>query len=484
MTWEAVIGLEVHVQLATRTKIFCRCPNRFGAEPNTLVCPVCLGYPGTLPVLNGAAVDLAARLALALGCRVLSESLFARKNYFYADLPKGYQISQYDRPLAEGGELPLARHDKRVRFHRLHLEEDAGKLLHEAPGGGALDGVSLVDFNRCGVPLVEIVSEPDLATPAEAEDCLRSLHQVLLYTGTSDGNLEEGSLRCDANVSLRPAGARELGTKVEIKNLNSFRNVARALEAEIARQGELLTAGESVVHETRGFDADRGLTWPLRGKEEAHDYRYFPEPDLPPLRLAAERLERLRAELPELPWARRARFAETLGLPAADAAELAASPALADYFEATAALCAAPPRTVGNWIRNELLRELKERPGGLAASPSPARLAALVDLVEGGELSAAAAKSVLGALWESGESPRAAMERLGLAQVRDEDQLSDWIDEVLAAHPESIAELRGGNAKVLSFLIGQVMKRSAGRADPKRVRALLAAALGGAVPAP
>lgn len=484
MTWEAVIGLEVHVQLATRTKIFCRCANRFGAEPNTLVCPVCLGYPGTLPVLNGAAVDLAARLALALGCRVHAESFFARKNYFYADLPKGYQISQYDRPLAEGGELPLARHDKRLRLHRLHLEEDAGKLLHEAPGGAALDGVSLVDFNRCGVPLVEIVSEPDLATPAEAEDSLRSLHQVLLYTGTSDGNLEEGSLRCDANVSLRPAGARALGTKVEIKNLNSFRNVARALEAEIARQGELLAAGATVVHETRGFDAERGVTWPLRGKEEAHDYRYFPEPDLPPLRLAAERLERLRAQLPELPWARRARFTETLGLPAADAAELAASPALADYFEATAALCAAAPRTVGNWVRNELLRELKERPGGLVRAPSPARLAALVDLVERGELSAAAAKSVLGALWEGDESPRAAMERLGLAQVRDDDRLVTWIEEVLAAHPESVAELRGGNVKVLSFLIGQVMKRSAGRADPKRVRALLAAALGGAVPAP
>ncbi|HYX25363.1 MAG TPA: Asp-tRNA(Asn)/Glu-tRNA(Gln) amidotransferase subunit GatB, partial [Thermoanaerobaculia bacterium] len=288
--YEAVIGLEVHVQLLTETKMFCRCPNRFGAPQNTLVCPVCLGYPGTLPVPNRHAVDLAAKLALALECEVHPASVFARKNYFYPDLPKGYQISQFDQPLAEGGRLPLAQHDKTVRLERLHLEEDAGKLLHEAPGGGALPGQSLVDFNRCGVPLVEIVSRPDMASAAEAQDYLQTLHQLLLYTGTSDGNMEEGSLRCDANVSVRVRGETKLGTKAEVKNVNSFRNVARAVEHEIERQVAVLESGGRVVQETRSFDADSGLTRLLRSKEEAHDYRYFPEPDLPPLILAAERI--------------------------------------------------------------------------------------------------------------------------------------------------------------------------------------------------
>jgi len=473
--WEAVIGLEVHVQLATRTKLFCRCPNRFGAEPNSLVCPICLGYPGTLPLLNREAVDLATRLACALGCELRPVSVFARKNYFYADLPKGYQISQYDRPLAEGGSVPLSLHPRAVRLHRLHLEEDAGKLLHEAPGGGPLADASLVDFNRCGVPLVEIVSEPDMTSAAEAEDFLRTLHRVLRYTETSDGNMEEGSLRCDANVSLRPAGATELGTKTEVKNLNSFRNVARALEAEILRQGELLESGEPVAQETRGFDADRGVTWPLRGKEEAHDYRYFPEPDLRPLVLDPSRIDRLRAELPELPWERKRRFVEALALPAEDAADLTASRELADYFERTVAAAGASPRTVGNWVRNEILRELNLRRAEIAAAPAPERLAELLGLIEGGELSAAAARTVLAEIWSGDEPPRSAMERLGLAQVRDDGQLAAWVDAVVADHPESVAELRGGNLKVVGFLIGQVMKRSGGRADPKRVRELLAA---------
>ncbi len=483
--WEAVIGLEVHVQLATRTKIFCRCPNRFGAEPNSLVCPVCLGYPGTLPVLNRAAVDLAARLALALGCEVQPLSQFARKNYFYADLPKGYQISQHDRPLAERGALPLSLHDKRVRIHRLHLEEDAGKLLHERPGGGPLEGHSYVDFNRCGVPLVEIVSEPDLASPAEAEDYLRTLHQVLLYTGVSDGNMEEGSLRCDANVSLRPRGEARLGTKTEIKNVNSFKNVARALEAEIARQSELLDAGGEVVQETRGFDAERGETRPLRGKEDAHDYRYFPEPDLPLLALTAERLAGLATALPELPWRRRARFISAYALPEADARELTATPALADYFErCVAAAAPTPPRTVGNWIRNEVSREVKERRLTIEAALAPERLAELLALIDSGELSASAAKSVFAALWQGDETPRAATRRLGLAQIQDAGQLASWVNEVLAAHPEQVAELRAGKEKVLGFLVGQVMKRSGGRAAPQQVRELLRGALAGAPVAP
>ncbi|HEV7785253.1 MAG TPA: Asp-tRNA(Asn)/Glu-tRNA(Gln) amidotransferase subunit GatB, partial [Thermoanaerobaculia bacterium] len=292
--YEAVIGLEVHVQLLTETKMFCRCPNRFGAAPNTLCCPVCLGLPGTLPVPNRHAVDLAAKLALALGCTVHPASVFARKNYFYPDLPKGYQISQFDKPLAEGGRVPLAQHDKVVSLERLHLEEDAGKLLHEAPGGGALPGESLVDFNRCGVPLVEIVSRPDMASAAEAQDYLLTLHQLLLYTGTSDGNMEEGSLRCDANVSVRRKGETKLGTKAEVKNLNSFKNVARAVEHEIERQIALLEAGGRVVQETRGFDAATGETRAQRSKEEAHDYRYFPEPDLPPVRVDEARIARIR----------------------------------------------------------------------------------------------------------------------------------------------------------------------------------------------
>ncbi len=397
--WEPVIGLEVHVQLATRTKIFCRCPNRFGAAPNTLICPTCLGYPGTLPVLNREAVDLAVRLALALGCAVMPVSVFARKNYFYADLPKGYQISQYDQPLARDGRLPLAEPGREVRIHRLHLEEDAGKLLHEAPGGAPLAGTSRVDFNRCGVPLVEIVSEPDLGSAAEAEDYLRTLHQVLLYTATSDGNMEEGSLRCDANVSLRRPGAARLGTKTEIKNLNSFKNVARALEVEIARQAELLDAGAGVTHETRGFDAERGATFLLRGKEEAHDYRYFPEPDLPPLGLDAERLAALASGLPEMPWRRRARFVAQWGLAAADARDLTATPELADYLESAVAAAPRAPRTVANWVRNDVLRELRERGETVAAAIAPARLGALLELVETGELSASAAKTVLGEVW-------------------------------------------------------------------------------------
>jgi len=475
--WEPVIGLEVHVQLATRTKIFCRCANRFGAPPNTLICPVCLGYPGTLPVLNREAVELAVRLALALGCSVAPVSVFARKNYFYADLPKGYQISQYDRPLARDGRLPLAAPGRAVRVHRLHLEEDAGKLLHEAPGGAPLAGTSLVDFNRCGVPLVEIVTEPELASSVEAEEFLRTLHQVLLYTGASDGNMEEGSLRCDANVSLRKPGDTALGTKTEIKNLNSFRNVARALEAEIARQAERLDDGLAVEHETRGFDAERGATFPLRGKEEAHDYRYFPEPDLPPLALAGERLAALAAALPEMPWARRARFVSAWALPEADARDLAAAPELADYFERAVAAAPAAPRTVANWVRNEVLRELKERGEPVAAALAPERLAALVALVDAGELSASAAKTVLGEIWASGEAPRAATARLGLGQVSDEEQLGEWVAAVVAAHPEQVEQWRAGRTQVLGFLTGQVMKRSAGRAAPQKVQELLRRAL-------
>jgi aspartyl-tRNA(Asn)/glutamyl-tRNA(Gln) amidotransferase subunit B len=475
--YEAVIGLEVHVQLLTETKMFCRCPNRFGAAPNSLICPVCLGYPGTLPVPNRHAVDLAAKLALALGCEVRPTSVFARKNYFYPDLPKGYQISQFDRPLAEGGRLPLAQSDRVVSLERLHLEEDAGKLLHEAPGGGSLPGQSLVDFNRCGVPLVEIVSKPDMTSAAEAQDYLQTLHQLLLYTGTSDGNMEEGSLRCDANVSVRRKGDPNLGTKAEVKNVNSFKNVARAVEHEIERQTALLESGGRVVQETRSFDATTGTTRAQRSKEEAHDYRYFPEPDLPPLILSAERVEGLRAELPELPWQRRARFASQYGLPAADAQVLTTTRELADYYESAAAALPANPKGIANWVMGEVLRDVKERKVELSGTLTPERLAALVALVDGGETSHSAAKEVFAAIAATEEEPREALARLGLAQVSDTSRIEGWIDEVVQQNAGPVAQYRAGKMQTFGFLVGLVMKRSAGRAEPKVVQQLLRQAL-------
>jgi aspartyl-tRNA(Asn)/glutamyl-tRNA(Gln) amidotransferase subunit B len=484
--YEAVIGLEVHVQLLTASKMFCRCPNRFGAAPNTLVCPVCLGYPGALPVANRHAVDLAVKLALALGCTVRERSIFARKNYFYPDLPKGYQISQFDQPLAEDGLLPLA--DGAVRIERLHLEEDAGKLLHEAPGGGALPGESLVDFNRCGVPLVEIVSHPDLRSAAEAQDYLQTLHQLLLYTGTSDGNMEEGSLRCDANVSIRKVGETRLGTKAEVKNLNSFRNVARAIEYEIERQVDLLEGGGRVYQETRSFDANAGVagvTRLLRSKEEAHDYRYFPEPDLLPLVLPPERIAAGRAALPELPWARRGRLAGQYGLSAADARVLSSSRELADYYEAAVAVLPAKfqaAKAVANWVMGEILREVKERKLDLAAIAGAfpaARLAALVGMVEVGQLSNSAAKEVLAATWGTDEEPAAAAARLGLVQVSDTAQIESWIAAVVEENAGPVAQYRAGKTQTLGFLVGQVMKRSGGRAEPALVQQLLRQVLDG-----
>jgi aspartyl-tRNA(Asn)/glutamyl-tRNA(Gln) amidotransferase subunit B len=471
--YEAVIGLEVHVQLRTETKMFCRCPNRFGADPNTLVCPVCLGYPGTLPVPNHQAVDLAVRLALALGFEVRETSVFARKNYFYPDLPKGYQISQFDRPLAENGLVPLAQSGKQVRVERLHLEEDAGKLLHEAPGGGALPGQSLVDFNRCGVPLVEIVSRPDMSSASEAQDYLQTLHQLLLYTRTSDGNMEEGSLRCDANVSVRRRGETRLGTKAEVKNLNSFRNVARAIEHEIERQTALIESGGRVAQETRSFDAATGATRLMRSKEEAHDYRYFPDPDLPPLVVTAERREAIRAALPELPWQRRARLAAQYGLPAADAQVLTASRELADYYEAAVAALPANPKGIANWVQGEVLRDVKERKVELGATIAPERLAALVAMVDAGKISNSAAKEVFAAVAPTGDDPAAVVERLGLAQVSDSSQIERWIDEVIEQNPAQVAQYRAGKVQIVGFLVGQVMKRSGGRAEPKVVQQLM-----------
>ena len=477
MAYETVIGLEVHVQLRTATKLFCRCPNRFGEPPNTLTCPVCLGYPGTLPVLNAQAVDLAIRLALALRAAVRGRSVFARKNYFYPDLPKGYQISQFDRPLAEHGSLQLTRHDHTARIRRLHLEEDAGKLLHEMPGGGALPGASLVDFNRCGVPLVEIVSEPDLRSPAEAQDYLQTLRQVLLYTAVSDANMEEGSLRCDANVSIRPAGSSTLGTRTEIKNLNSFRHVARALEFEAGRQARVIGSGGEVVQETRTFDAEANVTQPMRGKEESHDYRYFPEPDLPPLALEARRIEAAAGALPELPWDLRERLITQYDLPAEDASTLTATPELAAYLESAVAAFSGKPRTVANWLKTEVLRELKSRKVGVVGAIEPSRLAALLTMVDDGRLSTGAAKQVLAAIWDTEESAADAAARLGLLQVRDEATMSEWVRQVVKEHPQQAAEYRAGKHRVAGFFVGRVMQLSGGRAEPRLVQKLLRQAL-------
>jgi aspartyl-tRNA(Asn)/glutamyl-tRNA(Gln) amidotransferase subunit B len=482
LDYEPVIGLEVHVQLLTASKMFCRCPNRFGADPNTLICPTCLGYPGTLPVTNHQAIDLAVKLALALGCEVRQVSVFARKNYFYPDLPKGYQISQYDRPLAEHGRLPLTHHAKTIRIQRLHLEEDAGKLLHEGPGGLMAPGQSLVDFNRCGVPLVEIVSHPDMASAAEAQDYLQTLHQLLLYTGASDGNMEEGSLRCDANVSVRRRGQTQLGTRAEVKNLNSFRNIGRAVEHEIARQVALLESGGRVVQETRSFDADAGTTRTLRSKEEAHDYRYFPEPDLPPLYLTAERLEALASQLPELPWELRARLQALFQLPAADALVLTQTRDLADYYEAAVALSPGTPaagKAVANWVMTEVLRERKERKPGTALVDilTPARLAALVAMVDSGKISNSAAKEVFAAVAGTGEEPAAAAARLGLGQVSDLPQIEHWVAQVIEEHGGPVAQFRAGKTQTLGFLVGQAMKRSGGRAEPKTLQRLMRQAL-------
>jgi len=470
--WETVIGLEVHVQLRTRTKMFCRCENRFGAEPNELVCPVCLGYPGTLPVTNQHAVDLAIRLALALGCDVRARSIFARKNYFYPDLPKGYQISQYDEPLAEGGSVPLPS-GRVVRIHRLHLEEDAGKLLHEVPGGGPLPGRSLVDFNRCGVPLVEIVTEPEIRSPADAQAYLQALHQVLLYTGASDGNMEEGSMRCDANLSLRPAGEALLGTKTEVKNLNSFRHVARALEYERERQLHILTSGGRVEQETRSFEPASGVTRSLRSKEEAHDYRYFPEPDLPAVSLTEARIQHQAERLPELPWVKSARFRDTYRLRPEEAALLASTSALAAYYEMAVAAHPTGARSIANWVMTEILRELRERSIDIEAAVAPERLAGIAALVDSGKLSATAAKDVLAEAWDSAETPEQIVDRLGVRQVRDDDQLEAWADAAIAANPKAASQYRGGRRQALGYLVGQVMKASRGSAEPRAVREIL-----------
>jgi aspartyl-tRNA(Asn)/glutamyl-tRNA(Gln) amidotransferase subunit B len=467
MTWEMVIGLEVHMQLRTASKMFCACSTTFGDPPNTNVCPVCLGLPGALPVVNGHALELAARAALALGCTVHARSVFARKNYFYPDLPKGYQISQYDKPLATDGSVAFESPERgRVAVHiqRLHVEEDAGKSLHDR-----LPGRTAVDLNRAGVPLAEIVSGPDLRTPAEARAWLTTLRQILLYSGASDCSMEQGSLRVDANLSVRRAGASAFGTKTEVKNMNSFANVERALTAEYARQVALLERGEQVRQVTLLFDASSGTVRPMRSKEESHDYRYFPDPDLPPLVLSQEWISRQRDSLPELPAARRRRLEAGHGISAYHASVVSGEPALADYYESLVA-AGVEGRQAANWVTGDVMTAWNET-GGFPVSAE--RLAALIALERDGTVSLQAAKRIFAELRNGEADPRAIASRLGLMQVKDADALGGWVDEVLAAHPGEVERYRGGEKKLMGFFVGQVMKRSQGKADPKGIQPLL-----------
>jgi aspartyl-tRNA(Asn)/glutamyl-tRNA(Gln) amidotransferase subunit B len=476
--FEPVIGLEIHAQLLTATKIFCGCPTSFGARPNAQVCPVCLGLPGALPVLNERAVDHAVTAALALGCDVQERSVFARKNYFYPDLPKGYQISQYELPLAQGGGLAidLDEGSRFVRLTRIHLEEDAGKSLHE--GFPDSDRKTHLDFNRSGVPLIEIVTEPDMRSSTEAAAFFERLRQVLVWLGINDGNMEEGSLRCDANVSVRPRGSDVFGTKTEVKNVNSFRYMQKAIDYEIGRHVDIIERGGRVVQETRLFDAAQGRTYGMRSKEEAHDYRYFPEPDLPPVVVTSERRQRLRERLPELPEARQARFEREFALPEYDARLLTQSRELADYFEA-AARASGAPKAASNWVMGEVLRTMKERGWSIGEMPVQATaLAGLIGLVERGSISSTVAKDVFSTMVLTGRSAEAIVAADGLAQVSDSTALEPYVRSVVQQHPDVVADVRTGKDRKLQFLVGQVMKALGGKADPKVVTALLRKAIG------
>lgn len=470
MIYEVVIGVEVHAQLRTKTKMFCGCGTTFGRSPNSQTCPVCLGLPGTLPVINRAAVEMAVRAGLALNCTIGANNQFDRKNYFYPDLPKGYQISQYESPICEHGWIEIAVGDskKRVKIRRAHLEEDAGKNVHETGTSG-----SRVDLNRAGTPLLEIVTEPDMRSADEVVAYLKGLRDILMYLDVCDGNMDEGSFRCEPNLSLRPLGQKEFGTKVELKNINSFKFVKDAIEYEIKRQTKVLSEGGKIYQETRLWNLDRGETAVMRSKEEAHDYRYFPDPDLVPLKLDKEWIEGFRGSVPELPAVRVSRLVRDYGLPEYDAGVLTVSKGIADYFEACVKLFN-QPKTVSNWVMGELTRELNLSGTDVTASPvTPERLVALLQLVEKGTISLKVAREIFPELYSSGKTPEQIVQEKGLTQVSDEGALDKIIDEVLMKNPAQVAQLKEGKQQVLGFLVGQVMKASGGKANPGKVNELL-----------
>ncbi len=475
MIYEVVIGVEVHAQLRTKSKMFCSCMTAFGSSPNSRTCPVCLGLPGSLPVINRTAVEMAVRAGLALNCTIGAYNRFARKNYFYPDLPKGYQISQYEAPICEHGWIEIAAGDgkKRVRIRRAHLEEDAGKNVHETGTNG-----SRVDLNRAGTPLLEIVTEPDMRSADEVVTYLKGLRDILMYLEVCDGNMDEGSFRCEPNLSLRPLGQKEFGTKVELKNINSFKFVKDAIEYEIKRQTKVLNEGGKIQQETRLWNLDRGETAVMRSKEEAHDYRYFPDPDLVPLKLEKEWIEGFRSSLPELPAVRAKRFADQYGLPEYDAGVLTASKGIAEYFEASVKLFN-QPKTVSNWVMGELTRELNSSGTDVSASPvSPERLAGLLQLADNGTVSLKVAREIFPEFYSSGKTAEQIVQEKGLTQVSDEGALDKIVEEVLAKSPTQVAQFKEGKQQVLGFLVGQVMKVSGGKANPGKVNELLKKKLG------
>ncbi len=469
MTYETVVGLEVHVELSTETKIFCSCANEFGGEPNTHACPVCTGMPGVLPVLNEKVVEYAAKAGLALNCEIANFSKMDRKGYYYPDLPKAYQISQFDLPICQHGYVTINTNgeEKQIRILRIHMEEDAGKLLHEGTSG------SKVDYNRCGVPLIEIVTEPDLRSADEAKDFLDTLKATIEYVGVSDCKMQEGSLRCDVNVSVRPAGSDKLGTRCEMKNVNSFSAVYKAIQYEAQRQIDLIEDGETVIQQTRRWDDDKGKTFPMRGKEEAHDYRYFPDPDLVPVVLSDAQIEAYRASLPELPKAKLQRYMDTLGLSEYDAGVLTSSKYIADYFEA-ALNAYDQPKKLANWVMGDLLRILKDEnilPEDMDSDP--ALMVEAMKLVDDGVVNVTVGKSVFEEAFKTGKKPEAIVEEKGLTQISDTGELEAMIKEIIAANPKPVEDYKSGNKKALTFFVGQVMKATKGKANPKIVNEII-----------